>query len=422
MSIAVLLGLGTPAASVVTATLTVGAFASVCSTALTHACVHWKLRRRTAHEGYAPPISILKPLKGVDDGLEENLASLATQDYPGRFEIVLGAADPDDPALDVALRLRRDFPEVTIKIVAGRQRPGLNPKVQNLMAMSDVASSDTILISDSNVRVGPTYLRDIAREMADPEVGLVSNLIAGQGERTFGAALENLHLNSFVAGAVCGADLVARHPVVVGKSMLMRLSDLERLGGWKRVADVLGEDYLLGTAFAQAGHKVVLSSHVIRTVNTSWALRRFMSRHLRWSQLRRWVAPGAYVFEPLLNPLPWLMTLALVVWLRSGAFGSSASTMLGALAVFGVGKVASDALLSRRLRGQWPPLSGLAAVPAKDAVVFFLWCLAWVYRSVDWRGNKFRIGRGSALSAPLRRPDPAVATGSATSALSVPGG
>jgi ceramide glucosyltransferase len=375
-----------------------GTVASLVATALCHFCVHYKLRNRRSNAAYAPPISVLKPLKGVDDGLEQNLASLAEQDYSGPFELVLGAVDPQDPALDVAARIRRRFPELTIKLVSGRVRPGLNPKVQNLMALSDAATWDTVLVSDSNIRARPSYLRDIAMEMSDPKVGLVSNMIAGGGERSFGATLENLHLNSFVAGSVCGADVVAHHPVVVGKSMLMRKSDLDRLGGWSRVADVLGEDYLLGQAFSRAGFRVVLSPHVIDTINVSWSMRRFVSRHLRWSQLRRWVAPQAYLFEPLLNPLPWLMAVAGLITFRGIPDRPDTTMFLVILAAAGVLKVTSDAVLSRRLRGRWPTLAGLAAVPAKDLLVLGLWAAGWVHRTIDWRGNRLRIGPGSVLS------------------------
>lgn len=337
---------------------------------------------------------MLKPLKGVDDGLEANLRSLAEQAYAGRFELIVGAADVDDPALEVALRVRRAYPEVNIKLVAGREGEGLNPKVRLLDVLSDVAVHDLLLISDSNVRVAPTYLRDLVGELGAPEdnVGLVSSVLAGDGERTVAAGLENLHLNSFVAGAVCGADVLANHPCVVGKSMLLRRSDLDALGGWDLVRDVLGEDYVLGVAFKRAGHRVALSPHVVRTINAGWGLTRFVSRHLRWGQLRRWISPTAYCFEPLLNPIPPALAIVAMEW-WTGELGLLASGCAATV----VAKLVSDGLLSHRLRGRWPDLLDLLLVPAKDMLVAALWGLAWVKRDVNWRGNRVRIGPGSRL-------------------------
>jgi ceramide glucosyltransferase len=377
--------------------LAVLAVSAALVTAVAHLCVHLRLGRRPSHRpGPLPGVSVLKPLKGVDDQLEANLRSLAEQAYTGRFEIVLGAADVDDPALDVALRVRRAFPHVNIKLVAGREGEGLNPKVRLLEVLSDVAVHDLILVSDSNVRVTPTYLEALVGEMQDPRVGLVSSVLAGDGEQTIAAGLENLHLNSFVAGAVCGADILAGHPCVVGKSMLLRRSDLEALGGWALVRDVLGEDYVLGVTFRRAGHHVALSPHVVRTVNVGWGLSRFVSRHLRWGQLRRWISPKAYCFEPLLNPVPPALAFV-AMQMGWGELGPLSGVALAGVAL----KLLSDAVLAYRLRGRWPHLLDLLLVPAKDALVSALWGIAWIKRDVNWRGNRVRIGRGSQLRPTL---------------------
>ena len=377
------------------------AAASLLLTVVSHACVYLRLATRRRAPAVTPPISVLKPLKGSDDELYANLCSLAEQDYPGPFEIVLGAAEPDDPALTVAQRLRRAYPEVCIRVVPGRQGPGLNPKVANLEAFARAARHPYLLVSDSNVRVGPRYLRDTAAPLADPRVGLVTNVLAGIGERSLGAALENIHLNGFIAGAVCAADLLVHHPCVVGKSMLMPRAALERVGGFESVRDVLGEDYLLGVAMKRAGYRVVLSPRVIGTVNRRWSVGRFMARHLRWSQMRRWIAPTAYLFEPLLNPVPWLLAIASAA--LAGGMGEAAGTWL-ALALGMVGlKVASDVALGLRLRGERPRGISPLLVPLKDVIVLGIWLVAWVHRSVQWRGNRMRIGPGSALYPPRRR-------------------
>lgn len=374
---------------------------SVCSVATTfasHVSLYLTLRRRPCSDGHAPSVSILKPLKGHDEGLYDNLVSLVTQEYPGRFEVLLGAADVDDPALVVARRVRREYPEVCIRIVPGRSGPGLNPKVANLDALAKSARFPNLLVSDSNVRVSPSYLRRTSSELHDPHVGLVSNVLVGTGERSFGACLENLHLGSFVVGAVCGAEVLAGHPVVVGKSMLMRRRALEHVGGFAEVEDVLGEDYLLGKKIHEAGYRVVLSPEIITTRNEQWPVKQFLARHLRWSQMRRWIAPPAYACEPLLNPVPTLMAVAVLAGLHGGTLLGLGAPLWIRTALLGLAlKIMADLFALHRLRGVGA--RGLAPlwIPLKDLMVLALWMGGWFTRTVKWRGNRMRIGPGSSL-------------------------
>lgn len=372
-----------------TAVLVFVALLSLGLTLATNLAVPVHLRRKRRGASPRPPISVLKPLKGIDDGLYENLASFAAQRYP-RFELIFGVADPDDPALAAVERLRREFPHVETRVSTSAPDLGRNPKVSNLAAMSGLAHHSLWLISDSNTRVHPDYLADLVSELTDPRVGLVTSVLAGTGERCLGALLENLHLNSFVASAVCSAQIM-RMPIVIGKSMLFRSRDLMAVGGFEGVRDILAEDHALGLRFRAHGFRVALSPHVVSTVNERWAIRSFLSRHLRWAQIRRRMAPLAFLTEPLLQPVWWAAALA--------AAGRPALALAIVLA-----KVLSDSLLARRLRGASFPPRGLFLVPVKDLLLAVLWAVAAFRRHVRWRGNALRLGPGAVLlDAPHRR-------------------
>ena len=383
-----------------TVTLLLGVSGLACTT-LAQLLAHRKLalRAQRTHRAPLPPITVLKPLKGLDEGLYENLASIARQDYPA-FEIVFGVDDPADPAIDVAIQVRRDFPHVPIRIVVQRGRGALNPKIANLLNMVDHARHDCVLISDSNVWVDPDYLSATAAELEQPGVGLVSNVIVGRGEASFGALLENLQLCSFVIAGVCFGDALG-HPIVVGKSMLLRRSQLERLGGLATMADVMAEDYVLGRRYHEAGLRVVLSAHAVYTHNRAWDLSRFVARHVRWAQLRRWGGLPTFIAELLMYPVPWLL-IALSVALSAGshpdealARDAHASAQLALLCI--ACKALSDFVLVWHVRRQRPPSLALLLVALRDCLLIALWSVALVRRTIVWRGNRRRIGPGTSL-------------------------
>lgn len=362
---------------------------SLLLTLLAHAAIFVVLAPRKREREHAPALTVLKPVKGAEEGLYENLASFARQEYPA-FELLIGADDPRDPALAVARQVQADHPTARIHVLSGARNLGLNPKVNLLAALSDHATHDHLLISDSNVRVGPHYLRETAAELADPAVGLVTNVIAGLSAAEgagLGALLESLHLASFVAGATSLARVASGRACVVGKSMLFRRSDLERLGGWWPLRSVLAEDYVLGRSFELAGFKVAVSTCVIGAVNDGWTVERFVNRHLRWAQMRRRLSPAAFLGELLLNPVLWIVVAALAV--RDVRLVS-----LGALGI--AVKCASDALVLRRL-GPAPRLAQLLAVPLKDLLIAGIWTVGAFRRTVDWRGHRMRIGKGTLL-------------------------
>ncbi len=345
-------------------------------------------------KGFTPPVSILKPLKGLDGQMARNLESFCELDYP-EYEIIFTAADPGDPALAVAREIQGRHHERPITVLAGEKGEALNQKVATLLPAVARARHPFILISDSNVLAETDYLRETAGHAADPRVGLVTNLIRGMGGRELGARLENLHLNSFVMASVAFLDRFLHLPLAVGKSMLIRREALDSIGGLAAFADILAEDYIIGRDLHRAGWKVALCHHKVTNVNQGWTLGSFLSRHARWARLRRHIGPLTYFTEPLSFPF-FLSLLALPFsWTAPGpAWGMALAAGTAAMVT------ALNALMGRLAGSDLAPADYLLS-PLKDVLAGLVWLVPFFSNRVEWRGVSYRLGRDSRL-IPLR--------------------
>ena len=349
-------------------------------------------RRPRTCVGSLPPVSVLKPLCGVDSALRENLTTFFEQDYP-EFELIFGVQGEEDPAAIVVRELRTAYPDVVCRLVVHDGGRGVNPKVSNLRSMMGAVMNDVVVVSDSNVAVHPNYLREMATELAQQStpgsrVGLVTSLFTGVEEETIGATLENLHLNGTVAGGVALSNEFAGKAAVVGKSMMFRRTVFERLGGFSSVAHVLAEDYVMGRMFDAAGYEVRLAKTPIRNVVKRASIRAFFKRHERWSMMRFRLMPHIYVLEPLSIPL--------VLALAAPAFGIDGRWPL----VWAVGiTLLRDSLQWTLFRGPRGLLRALPLFPLRDALILVAWVIAPLRKHVTWRGNRVRVSAGTRLYA-----------------------
>ncbi len=337
---------------------------------------------------FYPPISILKPLNGLDDHLFDNLASFCNQDY-SRYEILFSLQDPNDPACRVVQKIKDKFPDKEIFLTIEGCDDGRNPKVNNMLPAYRKARYPYLLISDSNVMVAPDYLKKVIQSMKDPEVGLVTNLIRGVGAKSIGSLFENLHLNSFVLGNVCFLKKFLDIPCVIGKSMLMRRSDLEVLGGLKAFKDVLAEDHFIGEKIKGRGQRVILSNDMINNVNEYWGLKRFLNRHLRWGKMR-WKIMGYKYFLELIGNFVFLS-------LSSLFFEGPSGRALTLTAFASLTKGLGDFYIGKKINAQIHPLAYLLS-PLKDLLIGLLWFISIANDTVVWRGKRYLIGEGTALS------------------------
>jgi ceramide glucosyltransferase len=338
-----------------------------------------------------PPVSILKPLCGVDDGLEENLASFAALDWPD-FEVVLGVRSASDAAFPLARAAVRRWPG-RFRVVLQRGAPGMNPKVNQLLTLARAARHDLLVVSDSNVRVPPGYLAELVALLEDERVGLVTNPISGEGEVRLGSLMDHLHLVSWVTPAMVATKRLRIRDIVVGKSMALRRSDLEAMGGFEGVRNILAEDYVMGRMVsAVLGKRVAVARTPVRNVSARRSLRDFLGRYERWSVLQRHaVGRLTYSSFVLMNP---------VLFAAAAAAVAGTPETLGALAVTCLAKIALDAVAGALLRPGGFRLLQLAVIPLKDLVFGAAWAVGLFRSEIAWRGNQIAVGPGTRTAPP----------------------
>ncbi len=348
----------------------------------------WHRRSPARVPTIRPGISILRPLCGVDDELAALIDELASLDYP-QYEVLLGVESASDPAYLVAVAAARVHARV--RVVLQRGVPGANPKVNQLVTLARAADHDLLVVSDANVRVPAGYLDEIAAELEDPRVGLVTHAVVGDGARSLGAVLDNLHMTASIGPGMIGAQRVSGKDFVVGKSMAMWRHDLVRLGGFESVRDVLAEDYVIGRRIgAVLGKRVVMARHPVVNLVRDRSLAGFLDRYGRWAVLHRQaLGLPTYTAQLLLNP----SLLALVACLLAPR-PLTLLALANALVLRALVDGASALCLGRTFT-----IVELAATPIRDACLALAWLRGASTDRVAWRGKPLRVGPGTALLA-----------------------
>ena len=326
-----------------------------------------------------PPISVLKPLAGVDDGLEDNLRSFFEQRYPA-FEILFAVRSAKDPAIAVVDRLRSQYAAVPSRLVVTGEPPYPNAKVYSLDLMLAEARHDLLIMADSDVRVTDSLLSTIAREFQDERLGLASCPYRAVPGHSFWNLLEAVGLNTeFIAGVLV-ARMLDGMRFALGPTIAARRSTLERIGGFEAVKDYLAEDFIMGKLAAERGDGVILSSYVIEHRIGAQSFFANMKHRLRWNRSTRRSRPWGYLGQVFTNPLP----LALLLWASAPAWWPLAATALvarAAMACAAAGLALRDPLT---LRFCW-------LLPLQDIASFLTWIGGFFGNTILWRGRRYYL-------------------------------
>lgn len=353
--------------------------------------------RRDAPLADAPrePVTVLKPLKGLDIGLYENLASLCRQNYE-EFQLLFGVADPHDPAAAVVRRLQREYPEIDMELVIDERVYGANYKVSNLHNMYRRAKHDLIVIADSDIRVGPNYLSKLAAGLKDRRNGIVTCLYRAVNNGGLPTLIESLFINTDFAALVMLARKVERASYAFGATIAMRREVLDEIGGFLPIANHLADDYQLGYRVVQRGYESALCNEIVETHIAVRSWRQLLIHQLRWARTYRIERPGGYFGSILTHGTFW--ALANVLY-----HGFSPLSCLASLGVLGVRYVSAANFAWRWLRTDTSRPQLLLVAP-KDLFVSFVWFLAFAGNTVVWSGRRFRVLRSGEMRDLAPRP------------------
>jgi ceramide glucosyltransferase len=344
---------------------------------------------------FMPPASILKPVRGVDHQAYENFASYCRLDYP-EYEIIFAVADPDDPVIPVIGKLQADFPSCSIRLIKGVARIGMNSKINSLCRLVQEAQYDLLVMSDSDVRVEPDYLRLAAAPFANSEVGVVTAFCQCLSGGRIATELDALGMClDSVPGALVARKLEGKMQFAFGWTMATTKKHLAEIGGWEAMVDYHSDDFELGNRIARNGYRVELMRKPVCMVFPQESVGQFFRHELRWSIGLKNVRPTAYRGLILTHGLPWAL-LAAVVAARAGWTGISVAYLLAYFLLrFGLAWTT----------GCWglrDPRAGkrLWLVPLRDAISFIIWVGGFFSDKIVWRGLVYRVQNGHLLPVP----------------------
>jgi ceramide glucosyltransferase len=349
----------------------------------------WRFAPRYANTAIAdtdfPPAVMLKPVHGSEPRLRESLNSFFLQDYP-RFEILFGARDADDPALEVVRELMRDHPQVRARIVLSGDPPWPNPKVYSLEKMLAETACEYLVISDSDVEVGPNYLRQIVRPLLDPKVGCVTCIYRGLPVGGPWALLEALGMSVDMTSGVLVADMLEGMKFALGPTMATRREVLEKIGGFRALREYHSDDYLFGNLIASAGYRVVVPREAINHVVLNRAFGASLAHQLRWMKSTRFSRPKGHLGMGITFAMPF----GILGLLAAGALGKWG--LGGALlAISYLNRVIQSIAIGWGIARDRRALLFAWAYPLRDLIAFCLWMASYSGNHMQWRGERYRF-------------------------------
>ena len=344
-----------------------------------------KLLNPPAADANLPPVSVIKPVHGLEPQLRENIESFFRQDYP-HYEILFGADTADDAALEIVREVSARYAQVPSRVIVHGESPWPNPQTYSLDCLSKQAAFGLIVATDSDVEVAPNYLREVVTPFRKPGVAMTTCLYRGKNVGDFWSNQTAMLMSVEEPAGVLVANLLEGMKFGLGPTIAVRKEVLEEVGGYERFYDYSANDFILGNLISKAGYHVVLASHVIDHVVNQSTFRKMWQNQLRWRVTERYCRPKGYVGMGLIFAMPF------------GIFGFLAGALLGNW-VLGIALLGS-AIVNRLVEAfavGWvvlrdkPLLRRIWLYPTRDLLGFIVWCVSFSGTKIAWRSSKFEL-------------------------------
>jgi ceramide glucosyltransferase len=361
-------------------------------------CIRFQMEAREARRIGAkilefPPVSVLKPVHGLEAQLKENIESFFRQDYPA-YEILFAAEDAEDAALEVIREVSARYPKIPCRILLTGKPPWPNPPAYAFYRMMEVAQYEILVTSDSDVEVGPGYLRDVVAPMLDPKVGMLTCVYRGKNAAGFWSGLTAIGMSIEMTAGVLVANLLEGIKFGLGPTIVVKKEAVKRIGGFEATGEYFANDFIIGRLIDRAGYRLLLSHHVIDHVVNQKTFQKMWKNQLRWATSTRYSRPKGHLGSGLIFAMPFgILGLITGLWLGKPALGMA---LLGA--------AFANRILESWFVG-WGVVRDPVALkkfwlyPIRDLIGFAVWVASYINVKTMWRGTPYEL-RGDRIVLP----------------------
>ncbi|MGB7846960.1 MAG: glycosyltransferase [Candidatus Acidiferrum sp.] len=332
-----------------------------------------------------PPVSVMKPIHGMEAQLEKNIESFFRQDYPA-YEILFAADEPDDAALEVVREVSARYPHVSCRILVTGKPPWPNPPAYSCYRMTAVATNEILVTSDSDVEVSPNYLKEVVAPLIDPKVGMVTCVFRGKNAAGFWSGLTAIGMSVEMTAGVLVANLLEGMKFGLGPTIAVKKEAVKSIGGYEVLEDYAANDFIIGNLIERAGYRVVLSHHIIEHIVSQKTFQKMWQNQVRWATSTRFSRPKGHLGSGLIFAIPF------------GLLGLLAAVMLGnpVLGLFLFGVAALNRVVESLLVG-WGIVRDPVArkqfwlYPLRDLLGFMVWAASYVGARFVWRDSRYEL-------------------------------